>query len=121
MATNLPAQSLTDSATATKLYFDTYGKNPLEFSATEVTACVSFFKKRGFDEDAALVTATTILKQAKLEGVNVFSILDGLKGFADLEISALVSEILNNNRIPTSTLGYKKDTSDINKIRTIYP
>lgn len=121
MATNLPPSVLTDSAASTKLYFDAYGQVPLEFSATDVSATINFFRKRGFDEDASIVTATTILKQAKLEGVSVFKILDGLTGFTDLEISALVAEILNNNRTPTSTLGYKREVLDTSKTRNIFP
>ena len=58
-------------------------------------------------DDAALVTATTILKQSKSEGVPVFKVLDTLKLYDGLQISALVAEILNNDRKSTSTLGYK--------------
>jgi hypothetical protein len=108
MATsNLPPKQIEDSAAGTKLFFDSYGEQPLEFNATEVDACVNFFKKKGFDDDAALVISSVLLRQAKIDETPIFKLLDTLTGFDNLDLSALVSEILNNNRIPTSTLGYK--------------
>jgi len=105
--TNLPPQRIEDSAAGTKLFFDTYGEQPLEFNATEVDACVNFFKKNGFDEDASLVVSSVLLRQAKIDNTPIFQLLDTLSGFNGLDLSALISEILNNNRIPTSTLGFK--------------
>ena len=49
--TNLPLVDARDSAEATKLFFDYYGQTPVEFSANEVDATVSFFQSRGFDTD----------------------------------------------------------------------
>jgi len=105
--TNLPPKVIEDSAAGTRLFFDTYGEQPLEFNSTEVDACVNFFKKKGFDEDASLVVSSVLLRQAKIDDEPIFKLLDTLTGFDGLDLSALVSEILNNNRIPTSTLGYK--------------
>jgi hypothetical protein len=119
--TNLPEKQITDSAARTKLFFDTYGQEPLEFNSTEVDTAVNFFRSKGFNDDAAKVTSLTLLKQAKLENVSVFSILDDLKGFGELEISALVSEILNNNRPATSTLGYRQQISNVSKQRNVVP
>ena len=107
MATNLITESLADSAQPTKLFFDTYGITPLEFNAIEFDLAITFFKSRGFEEDAAVITASTILKQAKLDNLSVQKLLDSLKGFNDLQISALVGEILNNTRSPISTLGFR--------------
>lgn len=109
MATNLPPKSLNDSAAATRLYFDSYGKVPLQFPSNDVDATINFFSKRGYEKEAASVTALTLLKQAKIDGVNIFSILDTLNTFDGVQLSALVSEILNNNRVPTSSLGFKSD------------
>lgn len=119
MATNLPSKQLEDSAAGTKLFFDSYGKEPLQFPASDVDAAVNFFKKAGFDEDASQVTAVTLLKQAKLEGISIFDLLDGLKNLQTLQISTLVGEILNNNRVPTSTLGFKVDVPQTSKLRNI--
>jgi len=107
MATNLPISTPSDSSAGTRLFFDTYGQEPLQFNASEVDATVSFFKGKGFDDDAAAVVSSTLLKQAKLDGTPIFSILDTLKGFNELDLSSLVGEVLNNNRTSTSTLGFR--------------
>lgn len=119
--TNLPSKTIQDSAARTKLFFDTYGETPLQFNATDVDATVAFFKAREFSDDAAVTIAGSILKQAKLENVNVFEILDKLKAFDQTQISALVSEILNNNRPSTSTLGYRQDIGSVSKQRNVAP
>ena len=119
MATNLPAKIIEDSAAGTKLFFSNYGEEPLEFNATEVDAAVGFFERQGFDKDAALVVAATILRQAKIDGTPIYSILDSLKGFDGLEISTVVGEILNNNRTPTSTLGFRTTPVTPNQTRNI--
>lgn len=113
MRTNLPAPvSSPDSGSKTKLFFDEYGQEPLEFNANDVESTVGFFQSKGFDRDAAEITAAVILKQAKLEAMPVFKILDQLKGIDGLELSALVGEILNNNRPSSSSLGFKMGNSD---------
>jgi hypothetical protein len=107
MSTNLPLPAVVDSAQFTKQFFDSYGVEPLEFPAADVEAAVAFFQTRGFDRDASEVTAAAILKQAKLDEVPVFQLLDTLKNADDFQISALISEILNNNRPSSSVLGYR--------------
>ena len=119
MATNLPSQTIDDSAAGTKLYFDTYGEAPLEFSSNDVDAAHTFFETAGFDKDAALVVAMTILRQAKIEGTPIFEILDTLKNYGTLQLSQLVGEILNNNRVPTSTLGFRVRDVIPNQARNI--
>ena len=107
MATNLPITPIEDSAAQTKLFFNNYGNVVLEFPANDVDATIGFLTGKGFDYDAALVVGETILKQAKIDGTPVFKLLDTLKGFDSLQLSGLVSEILNNNRKSTSTLGFR--------------
>lgn len=104
---NLPASERIDSAENTKVFFENYGIRPLEFSAAEVDAAIGFFSARGFDDDAAEITAAVLLNQAKIEGLPVFQILDSMKSLTDIEVSGIVAEILNNNRPVTSALGYK--------------
>jgi hypothetical protein len=121
MPTSLPTPTIQDSGAATKLFFDTYGKNPLEFTANDVDATIGFFTSKGFDNDAAQSTALTLLKQAKIDRIPVFQILDTLKVLTGIQLSALVGEILNNNRGPSSTLGFKvKSVEKQNQTRNIY-
>lgn len=117
--TNLPAVPKEDSAAGTKLFFDSYGQQPLEFNATDVNASLAFFESKGFDKDAALVVSTVLLRQAKIDGTPIFKILDTLEGFNSLQLSQLVGEILNNNRLPISTLGFRLTTKSPNQSRNI--
>lgn len=117
--TNLPPRQINDSAAGTKLFFDSYGREPLEFSANDVSATIGFFESKGFASDAALVVSTVLLKQAKLDGTPVFKILDTLKDFNGLQLSQLVGEILNNNRTATSTLGFRATQVNPNQTRNI--
>ena len=119
---NLPAVTKADSAASTKLFFDTYGQRPLEFGSNEVTASIGFFAGRGFEEEAALTTAITILRQAKIDGVAVFEILDTLKDLNGTQLSAVVAQILNKYRPNTSSLGFRAlNVVKINQTRNILP
>jgi hypothetical protein len=119
MTTNLPAQIVEDSAAATKLYFENYGEAALEFPSNDVTAAVSFFQQAGFDLDAASTSAAVILRQAKIDSTPIFEILDTLKNFPGVSLSQIVAEILNNNRVPTSLLGYRTGDVKLDQIRNI--
>ncbi len=117
--TNLPPENIEDSAAGTKLFFDNYGEIALEFSANDVNSTVAFFQKRGFENDAALVVSTVILKQAKLDNIPVHQLLDTLGKAKELNLSQLVGEVLNNNRTPTSTLGFRTSNVKVYQTRNI--
>ena len=89
-------------------FFNNYFSKKLSFPTNQVDAVVTFFEKRGFDKAAAITVATTLLQQAKVDNVNVFKILDTMSGLNELQLSAIVTEILNYNRARVSTLGYKR-------------
>lgn len=92
-------------------FFDNYFTKKLSFPSNQIDAVVAFFTKRGFDTTAAITVATTLLQQAKLDNVNIFKLLDTLKGYNEVQLSAIVTEILNYSRAKTSTLGYKRTAS----------
>jgi len=79
---------------------------PIEFNSTVLAAMKSYFVNREFGEVAAESIAITIMTQSKQDGYNPMQILDTLKGLDSVQLSALVSEILNYNRFKTSSLGY---------------
>jgi len=114
---SLPLKNETSSDKKVTQVFDNYYTKKLEFPSNEVDAVVAFFLKRGFEKSAAIATATTILNQAKIDGVKVFEILDTLKGLDEIKLSSVVTEILNYNRLKTSVLGYKITPSDTNTER----
>ena len=102
--TNIPAPKLPNGSSIQS--FDAYYNQPLELSANVLAAMTGFFTSRGFESVAAESITVLIMKQAKKDGYNPMEILDTLKGLADVEISALVAEIVNYNRFKTSALGY---------------
>ena len=113
--TNLPIDTNTDSATSTKDFFNSYYTEGISLSSSDIDAAVGFFQSRGFDISAANSVSATLLSQSKIEKVNIFQILDTLKGLNNLQLNRIVSEILNYNRLNISTLGYRVDTSTNNQ------
>lgn len=103
---NLPTVKQTNS---TVQAFDNYYSNPIELDASTLAAATAYFTSRGFGDVAAESIAVIILKQAKQDGYNPMQILDTLRGLNDVELSGLVSEILNYNRFKTSNLGYAQE------------
>ena len=122
MATsNLPLNIINaDSSDEVKHFFDMYFIEPVVFPAADIDAVVGFFSKRGFDELASNSTAIILLQQAKIDNVNVFTLLDTLGKLEDIKISAVIAQVLNYNRQKISTLGYKRtDTTDLLEKRNI--
>ena len=90
-----------------KRYFNNYFNSEINYNAGEVDAVIGYFLKRGFDETSATGIATVLLQQAKVDEVNVFTLLDTLKGLTDVQVSGLVGEIVNYNRSKVSVIGFK--------------
>jgi hypothetical protein len=118
---NLPQNLINaDSADKVRKFFDTYFISPITFPSAEIDAVIGFFSKRGFDELASNSTAIILLQQAKIDNVNVFTLLDTLGGLQDIQLSAVVAEVLNYNRQKISTLGYRReDPSDLLEKRNV--
>jgi hypothetical protein len=106
-ASNIPVTQL-NNATLVKTFFDNLTKTPMSFPAGQIDAVVAFFVKRGFDKTGAGSVAIVLLKQARTENVNVFTLLDTLKGLTDVQLSQVVAQVLNASRDRTSLLGYRK-------------
>jgi|TARA_R110000744_G_scaffold207788_1_gene326471 hypothetical protein len=109
-SSSLPIQPRSNDNNVTE-FFDKYFTEKLSFASNEVDAVIGFFDKRGFEKAAAISTGTILLQQAKLDEINVFTLLDTLKGFDEIKLSAVVAEVLNYNRLSTSVLGFKNTTS----------
>lgn len=93
-----------------KQFFDKRFSNQISFPAAEIDATVGFFVKRGFDQSSANSTAIILLNQAKVDNVPVFELLDKLKGLTDVQLSQVVTQVLNTDREKTSILGYRTAT-----------
>lgn len=95
-------------------FFDAYNKKDLQFKASENDAVVAFFQKRGMDITAAKSTTVIFLRQCKQDGVNPLSLLDQLREFDDIKLTDTLGEILNLNRIKTSSVGIKPPAQEEN-------
>jgi hypothetical protein len=102
-----------DSANETKQFFDKYFIDSVSYPSNQVDAVVGFFKKRGFDDVAANSVASILLQQAKVDNVNVFKLLDTLKGLESRQLSSVISQVLNANRSKVSTIGYRNTEKQV--------
>jgi S-adenosylmethionine:diacylglycerol 3-amino-3-carboxypropyl transferase len=104
---NLPATVSNDSSTIVREFFDKFYQVPVSFPAAEIDAVVAFFQKRNFDLDSARTTAIVMLNQARADNIKVFQLLDSLKVLTDLQLTQVVTQVLNSYRENTSLLGYR--------------
>ena len=101
-------QDINDSAKNTRLLFDRFFQKEISYNSNQVDAVVGFFAKRGFDQGAAISVATVLLQQAKVDNVNVFTLLDTLKDADEVKLNSLISAILNANRSKLSKVGFRE-------------
>jgi hypothetical protein len=101
--------SSNDSAEPTREFFNKYFTQPISFPSNQVDAVVGFFESRGFEKSSAASIASILLEQSKIDNVNVFDLLENLKSFDKIKLTALVTAILNSNRSAVSKLGYREE------------
>jgi hypothetical protein len=94
------------TANQTVQAFDNYYSQPLDIDASTLAAITGYFTSKGFGQVASESIAVIIISQSKRDGYNPMRILDTLRGLNSVDLSALVSEILNYNRFKTSSLGF---------------
>jgi hypothetical protein len=102
---NIPSQKSSSSSDQTVEIFNNYYNLPININNNELIAMIGFLEKRGFDKSSAETTAITILTQAVKDGYSAMQIMDTLTGVDSVDISKLVAEIINLNRLKTSQLG----------------
>lgn len=94
-------------AVSTEKYFNEYFKTPINFTPNEVDGVIAYFLKRGFEKQAAVNISSTLLQQADIDGVNIFQLLDTLKGVTDVQLNNVIAQILNLNRPKSSKIGFR--------------
>jgi len=104
---NIPQSDIQKKSNSdgTTKFFDSFYQVPIEINNTTLIAIQGFFETKGYGTAAAESVAIIITVQAKKDKLNPFQILDTLKGFSNVQLSAIVGEILNYNRFKTSSLG----------------
>ena len=102
----------TDSTAKSKQYFDNYQKDRISYPSNQVDAVLGFFESKGFEKQAAISVSTVLLQQAKIDNINVMTLIDDLKKFDLPKLNELIGAILNNQRDRISLLGFK-DTPNV--------
>lgn len=95
-----------------KKLFNNYFDTQINFTPSEVDAVIGYFLKRGFEQVAAVNTASVLLQQAEIDEVPVFQLLDTIKGTNEVELNNIIAQILNLNRSKTSMLGYRSSVTE---------
>jgi hypothetical protein len=122
MYTNIPIQKPTSSSDKTLQTFNNFYSRPTQLDNNTLIAMRGFLETRGFSEDSAENIAIAILAQAKKDGYNAMAIVETVRGLNQAELSALVAEILNNNRYKSSTLGVIQTVIPVDTVkRNILP
>lgn len=115
--TNIPNDKPASSSDRTIQVFDQYNSLPLELNSTALSAMTGYLETRGFGSESAETISIAILKQAKADGYSPFTILETIKGLDNAELSGLVGEILNYNRLKTSTLGTVQQIAPVDEVK----
>ena len=113
--TNLPPKDKDElDKTIEKLTNSDY-QTEYEFNAGEYDAAIGFFVKRGFTRTSAESTAYVILSQAKIDNVNPQELLDKLGHASEIQLSEVITIILNAYRYKSSRLGVRQSltTSEV--------
>lgn len=105
--TNIPEKSKDRlEITIDKLKTNQYVEN-FQIKQNDYDAAISFFVKRGFDREPAEQISYVILKQAKIDSVPAMEVLDIISKADPVQLSELMSFILNSSRLPSSKLGLR--------------
>ena len=113
--TNLPPKDKDElDKTIEKLTNSDY-QTEYEFNAGEYDAAIGFFVRRGFSRTSAESTAYVIMSQAKIDNVNPQELLDKLGHASEIQLSEVITIILNANRYKSSRLGVRQSltTSEV--------
>lgn len=107
MSSNLPITHNQDSSAPVKTFFDKFFQHEASFSSNEIDATVGFFLKRDFDLESARSVSIVLLNQARIDGINVFKLIDTLKPLTNIQLNQIVAQVLNASREKTSVLGFR--------------
>ena len=103
--TNLPEKEKDSLLTTIDNLTKNQNTEPFSLNHNDYDAAIAFFVKRGFGRESAEKTAYIILRQAKIDSVNPQELLDQLTKASPVQLSELITVILNANRVKTSRLG----------------
>ena len=103
--TNLPEKEKDSLLTTIDNLTKNQNTEPFSLNQNDYDAAIAFFVKRGFGRESAEKTAYIILRQAKIDSIIPQELLDQLTKATPVQLSELITVILNANRVKTSRLG----------------
>jgi len=106
--TNLPPKDKDVLSKTIEKLTTTQYQTDYQFNVNDYDAAVGFFVKRGFKRSSAESTAYVILAQAKIDNVNPQEVIDKLGHASEIQLSELITIILNANRYKSSRLGVRQ-------------
>jgi hypothetical protein len=123
MYTNIPPKQAAGSASdLSNKNLNQYNDLPVQLHNDTLTAMKGLLSNKGFSDESAENIAITIMMQAKRDSFNPMNVLDSMKTLGNIELSQLVSEILNFNRFKTSVLGTTQNITPVEVVkRNILP
>lgn len=123
MYTNIPPKQAAGSASdLSNKNLNQYNDLPVQLHNDTLTAMKGLLSNKGFSDESAENIAITIMMQAKRDSFNPMNVLDSMKNLGNIELSQLVSEILNFNRFKTSVLGTTQNITPVEVVkRNILP
>ena len=114
--TNLPPKQKDElDKTIEKLTTSNY-ETEYQFNVGEYDSTIGFFVKRGFSRTAAESTAYVILSQAKIDSIKPHELLDKLTKASPVQLSELITIILNANRYKSSRLGVRQTLATVETV-----
>ena len=102
---NIPKTTISDSANSSRAGLANFYSSELPMNDATFVAMVGFFESRDFSKESSETIAYIMFLQANIDGYNPFDVLSTVKNLNGIELTALVTEILNFNRFKTSFLG----------------
>jgi hypothetical protein len=123
MYTNIPPkQAAGSSSDLSNKNLNQFNDVPVQLHNETLTAMKGLLSNKGFSEESAENISITIMMQAKRDSFNPMNVLDSMRSLDNIELSQLVSEILNFNRFKTSVLGTTQNITPVEFVkRNILP
>ena len=92
-------------------------------NSNEFDALVGYFKKRGFEDIPSREISGIFIQKASSDNIPVFRLVDTLKGLNPIELNTTITQVINSDRLRSSTVGFKKeiktDTYDLRNIESL--
>jgi hypothetical protein len=115
---NLPPATATESSSdLTNKALSQYNDVPVELDHNVMTAMIGMLENRGFSIDSAESISITVMIQARRDGYNPMTVLESMKKLGENDLSQLLSEILNYNRLKTSVLGSVQKITPVDNVK----